>query len=105
MAARSGAGRLGRDTTRARHRLGEDWRAGGQHRDLTKAVAAFRAALEEWTRDRAPSDWARAQYNLGNVLARLGERENGTAHLTEAVAAYQAALQERTQERAPVTGH
>jgi hypothetical protein len=32
---------------------------------LEEAVAAFRAALEEWTRDRVPLDWAKAQYNLG----------------------------------------
>jgi tetratricopeptide (TPR) repeat protein len=40
--------------------------------------------------------------NLGNALARLGERESGTARLDEAVAAYREALQERTRARVPL---
>jgi hypothetical protein len=59
---------------------------------LEAAVAAYRAALEEQTRDRVPLDWAVTQNNLGLVLEKLGERESGTAHLTEAVAAWQACL-------------
>jgi hypothetical protein len=35
------------------------------------------------------------QTNLGIALARLGERESGTARLEEAVAAYRAALEEQ----------
>jgi len=35
---------------------------------LEEAVAALRAALEEYTRDRAPLSWAMAQQNLGNAL-------------------------------------
>ena len=46
-----------------------------------------------------PLDWARAQNNLGNVLAILGKRESSTARLEEAVAAYRAALTERTRKR------
>jgi hypothetical protein len=34
-----------------------------------------------------PLDWVMTQMNLGNALARLGERENWTARLEEAVAA------------------
>jgi Tetratricopeptide repeat len=45
---------------------------------LTEAVAAFRSALEEWTRERVPLDWAMTQMNLGNALFRLGEHESGT---------------------------
>jgi hypothetical protein len=33
------------------------------------------------------------QYNLGNALVRLGEREEGTAWLEQAVAACRAALE------------
>ncbi len=69
---------------------------------LEEALAAFRAALEEWTRERVPLDWAATQNNLGNALERLGERESGTARLDEAVAAYSAALEERTRERVPL---
>ena len=65
-------------------------------------MAAFRAALEERTRDRVPLQWATTQNNLGLALWRLGERESGTARLEEAVAAYRDALQERTRDRVPL---
>ena len=61
---------------------------------LEEAVAAYRAALEERTRERVPLDWAVTQNNLGTALTRLGERESGTARLEEAVGAYRAALEE-----------
>ena len=61
---------------------------------LHEAIAAYRAALEEWTRERVPLQWATAQMNLGNALLRLGEREGGSAPLEEAVSAYRAALEE-----------
>ncbi|HEX2151317.1 MAG TPA: hypothetical protein VHG31_04885, partial [Stellaceae bacterium] len=59
---------------------------------LEEAVAAYRAALTEYTRERVPLDWAATQNNLGSALLRLGERGSGTARLEEAVAAYRAAL-------------
>jgi len=68
---------------------------------LEEAVAAYRAALEERTRDRVPLQWAMTQVNLGNALFTLGERESGTARLEEAVAAYRAALEEMTRAVAP----
>jgi len=37
---------------------------------VEEAVAAYRAALEERTRERVPLDWARTQMNLGNERAR-----------------------------------
>ena len=80
-------------------RLGE--RESGTAR-LAEAVAAYREALQEHTRERVPLDWAITQNNLGNALFRLGERESGTARLAEAVAAYREALQERTRERVPL---
>jgi tetratricopeptide (TPR) repeat protein len=46
---------------------------------LEEAVAAYRAALEEYTRDRVPLHWAATQNNLGKTLSSLGERESGTA--------------------------
>ena len=64
-------------------RLGE--RESGTAR-LEEAVAAFRAALQERSRDRVPLEWAMTQNNLGLALWRLGERESGTARLEEAVA-------------------
>jgi tetratricopeptide (TPR) repeat protein len=55
---------------------------------LQEAVAAYRAALEEQTRERLPLQWAGTQNNLGNALSRLGERESGAGRLKEAAAAY-----------------
>jgi tetratricopeptide (TPR) repeat protein len=69
---------------------------------LEQAAAAYRAALQEYTRDRVPFAWALTQNNLGTVLFRPGEREGGTARLEEAVGAYRAALEERTHERVPL---
>jgi hypothetical protein len=59
---------------------------------LEEAVAAYRAALEERTRDRVPADWAMTQMLLGNALETLGKRETGTAHLEEAMTAYDDAM-------------
>jgi tetratricopeptide (TPR) repeat protein len=78
-------------------RLGE--RESGTKR-LEEAVAAYRAALQERTRERVPLDWAMTQNNLGRALAMLGERESGTKRLEKAVEAYRAALQERPSTRA-----
>ena len=44
---------------------------------LEEAVAAYRAALEEWTRERVPLDWATTQNNLGNALRRSASGRAG----------------------------
>jgi hypothetical protein len=59
---------------------------------LEEAIVAYRAALEEWTRDRVPLEWARTQMNLGAALRALGSRESGTARLAEAVTAFDLCL-------------
>ncbi len=69
---------------------------------LEQAVAAYRAALQERTRERVPLQWATTQNNLGTALRTLGARASGAARLEEAVAAYRDALQERTRERVPL---
>ena len=46
---------------------------------LEQAVEAYRAALEDRTRERVPLSWAATQNNLGNALSALGEREGGNA--------------------------
>ena len=74
----------------------------GNAQALEEAVAAYREALKEYTRERVPLQWAATQNNLGNALQTLGERENGTARLDEAVAAYREALKEYTRERVPL---
>ena len=40
---------------------------------LEEAVAAYREALKEQTRERVPLDWAMTQNNLGIALRVLGE--------------------------------
>jgi hypothetical protein len=54
---------------------------GHDDRKLLEAVHFFalhsitwRAALKEWTRERVPLDWARAQNNLAKAEALLNER-------------------------------
>lgn len=73
----------------------------GDNAALIVAIAAYRAALEERTRDRVPFDWAMTQSNLGAALKALGAHESGTARLKEAIAAYRAALNELTRESTP----
>src|SRR5262245_42293037 len=65
---------------------------------LEEAVAAYREALKELTRERAPLDWATTQNNLASALLVIGERETETDRLDEAVTAYREALKEWTRE-------
>ena len=97
--ARAIAAGLGHDAEQSGHRaldLGE--RASGEQgaQYLEQSVAAYRAALEVYTREQLPQDWAMTQNNLGNVLVNLGERasgEQGAQYLEQSVAAYRAALE------------
>jgi hypothetical protein len=59
---------------------------------VKEAVVAYRAALEECSRDRVPLDWAMTQNNFGDTLWTLGERDSGTARLQQAVSAWEACL-------------
>jgi tetratricopeptide (TPR) repeat protein len=74
----------------------------GENPALLMAIAIYRVALEDRTRNRVPLDWAMTQNNLGIALATLGDRESGTARLEEAVTAFRAALREFTRERVPL---
>ena len=69
--------------------LGNALLALGEREDVTAhlldAVAAYRLALQEGTRDRVPQLWAGIQSNLSAVLTTLGERQSGTARLEAAV--------------------
>jgi hypothetical protein len=53
----------------------------GDNSALQEAVAAYRAALEERTRERVPLDWAMTQMNLGcstsAPLRQIGRIEEG----------------------------
>ncbi|MFV0680392.1 MAG: hypothetical protein ACK5NW_08930, partial [Ottowia sp.] len=74
----------------------------GQRAELEQAVAAYEQALEVYTRERVPLDWAATQNNLGAALQTLGQRESGTDRLAQAVAAYEQALDVYTRERVPL---
>jgi hypothetical protein len=70
-----------------------------------EAAAAYRRALQVFTRDSMPQDWATTQHNLGYVLQEQGVRTNGAEAarlLSDAVAAYKHALQIRTREQLPL---
>ena len=67
-----------------------------------EAVAAYREALQEQTRERVPLDWAETQRQSRRCAWLLGERESGTSRLEEAVIAYREALQESTRDRVPL---
>ena len=70
---------------------------------LWQSIDAYRSALQGYTRERAPLDWAATQNGLGNALSTLGFcNEGNAAQLEAAIAAYQNALLERTRERAPL---
>ena len=64
---------------------------------LELAIAAFRLALEVFTRQRLPLHWAGTQNNLGLALMSLGAREGRAEWVEEAVKAYHLALEERTR--------
>ena len=80
MDARARSARMGDDADEsrqcARERSGSA-RAG--RRKLEEAVAAYREALKERTRERVPLDWATTQMNLGNALERSGSARAGRA--------------------------
>ena len=65
------------------------------------AITAYREALNEWTRDKVPLDWAMTQNNLGNALLTLGERGEDKA-LKDAITAYREALKEWTRDKVPL---
>ena len=67
-----------------------------------RAVTGYRAALEIFTRERHPEQWAHVMNDLGVALVALAERETGSKRLEEAVSVYRGALEERTRERAPL---
>ncbi|QLH37681.1 MAG: tetratricopeptide repeat protein [Defluviicoccus sp.] len=60
---------------------------------LEDAVTAYRAALQEYTRERVPLQWATTQNNLGGALWTLALRTDDLAMLQEARAAVDGAFE------------
>lgn len=52
----------------------EEGRDKGSNIALLFAMAVWRLALEEWTRERVPLRWAITQNNLGVALEAIGDR-------------------------------
>ncbi|TGS08830.1 peptidase C14, partial [Mesorhizobium sp. M1C.F.Ca.ET.187.01.1.1] len=73
----------------------------GEH--LAQAEAAYRLALEEYTRQKTPVEWAMVENNLGNTLVTLGIQLNDKARINEAADAFRAALEVRTRDTFPVS--
>ena len=59
---------------------------------LEEAVAAYRAALEERTRERVPLDWAASFGNQGVAMMLIADRTNDGAMAETAVQQIQAAV-------------
>jgi len=67
---------------------------------LEESARALEASLAVFeTSD--PVNWARAQSNLGNVLHKLGDRENDPSRYLQAAEAHRAALEILTRETRP----
>ena len=71
-------------------------------RELNEAVLAFKAVLNEWSRDQNPERWAAAQSNLGYALTLLGKRQGSVGTLESAAIACRNALAEIKQDRTPL---
>jgi len=66
-----------------------------------KAIASFNSALEVYSQESTPFDWAATQANLGTALQALGRQETDSKLLNSAIDAYTAALLEYTRKDTP----
>ena len=71
---RARAARLGDDAGEPRQRARDTGTGDGGTARLEQAVAPYRAAQQERTRERAPLDWAMTKANLALALTALAER-------------------------------
>ena len=69
---------------------------------MKAAIKTYQKALEVWTLERFPMDYAMTQNNLGNAYGTLGEIEEKAQNCKLAVKAYQEALEVWTLERFPM---
>jgi tetratricopeptide (TPR) repeat protein len=67
---------------------------------LSKAIAAFTAATEYYTKESAPSDWAGLQFQLGDIYTTLHQRQGGV-WLPKAVDAHKRVLEVLTEDINP----
>ena len=85
------------DWATTQNNLGNALQALGQRETgterLEQAVAAYREALKEYTRDRVPYDWAYTQENLSILYRSIFRKTGDAAHLETALAHAMAALE------------
>ncbi len=77
---------------------------GSSSENIARAVAAYFNAMEVYTREQLPLEWAMVQNSLGLALKDQGIRaggEKGRKLLEDAVGAYYAALEEFPRELVP----
>jgi len=60
----------------------------GDEKLLHKAVTAFKNALKEYTRDKAPAQWALTTKNLGTALWKIGEEQQAEQCWRDALTYY-----------------
>ena len=68
--------------------------------NLELSIAAYKAALQVYTRDAFPQEWAKTQNNLGNAYSDRIQGDHAE-NLEMAIAAYEDALQVRTRDAFP----
>src|SRR6266550_440917 len=73
---------------------------GDRQTNLEAAIACFQAALQIYSREEFPVEWAAAQHNLGNAYRNLqqGDRQ---ANQVKAIECYESALQVYTHQQFP----
>lgn len=81
--------------------LFRDRRHGNPQDNAKRAVEAFTSALEVWTRDTHPDDWAKTQNSLGVLYREIHQRFGGADALEAAISAFEAALTVLTPEKDP----
>jgi hypothetical protein len=92
------------DWAMTQNNLGLAWQGlptGDRGGNLSKAIAAYTAALEVYTRAAHPVDWAMTQNNLGVAWRNLLTGDRG-GNVGKAIVAYTAALEVRTRAAHPV---
>ena len=66
---------------------------------LEEAIEAFRAALQERTRERVPLQWAYSEQGLANALRAVAMRQKHAAQMTEALTCMRSAAEVYQQSK------